>query len=201
MFVRSSRPLLVLGSALIALLFAVEPAAAASIISTTGTVGNYQFQDNQNSTRGADCDYETTKETHHNIKAFWLDAFKVRGPKMFAYNDHSGTKQWVGWQFRIQNEPTSATDAFTDVFVSSVVKERVNVGSGFQFPSRTWKAPETLPTNTNWRVEVVLKWYKRPGSTTTQGTVKASYDWYHVKGGGAPTTPPEIRQTDCYVSN
>jgi len=200
MIARSRQSAVVLGSAFLALLFAVQPAAAATVISTTGTVGNYAIHDNHDTTRGADCDYETTRETHHGAKAYWLDAIKVRGPQIYAYNDHSGTKQWVGWQFRVQDEPASATDAWQTFYTSSVVKQRVNVSTGVQFDHRVWKAPESLPADTNWRVVVTLKWFTRPSSTTVQGTVRASIDYYHVKGGGA-TNPPTIRQTDCYVSN
>jgi hypothetical protein len=200
MLARSRQPILVLGSALLALVFAAQTTAAATVISQTGTVGNYVIHDNHDSTRGADCDYETTKRTQHGIKAFWLDALKVRGPQIFAYDDGSGTKQWVGWQLRVQKEPVSASDAWQNVYVSSVVKERVNVSTGFQFAHRKWTAPQSLPNNTNWRVVVSLKWFKRGSSTTVQGTVLASIDFYHVKGGGA-TNPPTIRQTDCYVSN
>jgi len=47
-----------------------------------------------------------------------------------------------------------------------------------------------------------MKWYQRPGSSTVNGQVRASYDYYHVKGGGTPPSPPPtIRQTDCYVAN
>jgi hypothetical protein len=201
MLVRSSKPILVLGPAFLALLFAVQPAAAATVISQTGKVGNYTINDNHDSTRGADCDYETVKETHHSLNAYWLDALKVRGPQINAYNDHSGTKQYVGWQFKVQNEPASATDAWTTFYTSSVVKQRVTVGSGLQFPHRVWKAPENPPADTNWRVVVILKWFTRPGSTAQQGRVTASIDYYHVKGGGATVSPPTIRQTDCYVSN
>ncbi len=200
MLARSRQSILVLGSAFLALLFAVQPAAAETVISQSGTIGNYVLHDNHDTTRGADCDYKTTKETHHNVTAFWLDALKVRGPQINAYDDQSGTKQWVGWQFKVQNEPAAANDAFTTFYTSSVVKQKVNVNTGFQFPHRVWKAPENPPADTNWRVIVILKWFQRGSSTTVQGKLTASYDYYHVKGGGA-TTPPTIRQTDCYVSN
>jgi hypothetical protein len=195
MFVRSRRPVMMLGSALLALLFAAQPAAAATVISQSGTIGTYQFQDNQNTTRGADCVYATNGSPgEHKLKTL-----KIRGPKIFAYNDHSGTKQYVGWKFLVQSEPVSATDAFTTFFSSSVVKERVNVSAGFQFGSRNWTAPGNVTSNTNWRVVVVLFWYKRSGSTTVQGKLTASYDYYHVKGGGS--TPNQIRQTDCNGTN
>jgi hypothetical protein len=200
MFARSRQRALVLGSALLALVFAAQPVSAATVLSTSGTIGSYVLHDDHDHTRGADCDYETTKETHHGVNGFWLDALKVRGPQIYAYNDGSGTRQWVGWQFRVQDEPASANDAWANYYVSSVVKEKVNVSTGFQFDHRKWTAPENLPNDTNWRVVVVLKWYQRGSSTTVQGTLRASYDYYHIKGGGA-TTPPTIRQTDCYVNN
>jgi len=200
MLARSRKPILVLGPAFLALMFAVQPAAAATVISQSGSIGSYVIHDNHDSTRGADCDYETTKETHHGSNAYWLDALKVRGPQINAYNDHSGTKQYVGWQFKVQDEPASATDAWTTFYTSSVVKQKVNVASGFQFDHRVWKAPENPPADTNWRVVVILKWFTRGTTTTVQGKVTASIDYYHVKGGGA-TNPPTIRNTDCYVAN
>jgi hypothetical protein len=201
MVIRTLRPAMALGAGLLAIVFAAQPAAAATVLSTTGTVGNYAFQDNQNSTRGADCDYATSKTTHHGVTAFWLHQLKVRGPKVYAYNNGSGTRQWVGWQFKVQNEPASSTNAWTTVSTSSVVKAHATIGTGIQFAARTWTAPASLPNNTNWRVIVVVNWYKRPGSTAVGGSVKASYDYYHVKGGGATVSPPEIRNTDCYVNN
>ena len=85
----------------------------------------------------------------------------------------------------MQNEPAAANDAFTTFYTSSVVKQKVNVNTGFQFPHRVWKAPENPPADTNWRVIVILKWFQRGSSTTVQGKLTASYDYYHVKGGGA----------------
>ena len=195
MFVRSRRPAMTLGSALLALLFAAQPAAAATVISQSGTPGNYQLQDNQNTTRGVDCVYATSG----NPGQHRLTTLNIRGPQIFAYNDHSGTKQYVGWKFLVQSEPVSSSNAFTTFFTSSIVKERVNVSAGFQFGYRHWTAPAHVTSNTNWRVVVVLFWYKRSGSTTVQGKVTASYDYYHVKGGGS--TPHQIRQTDCNGAN
>jgi hypothetical protein len=116
---------------------------------------------------------------------------------MHAYADGSGTKESVGWRYKVQTQPTSSSsDPWHDLFVSTVTKKQVNVSNGYQFPRRTWTAPDSL-RDVNVRVVVVLIWYQRPGSSSVQGKVKASYDFYHVKGGG----PDTIRQTDCYRVN
>lgn len=194
------QPAMVLGSAILAIVFAAQSAAAASVIGSSGNIGNYAFQDDHDNTRGVDCDYETHKETHHGSKAYWLDKLSIRGPQVFAWDNGSGTNQWVGWQFKVQNEAASATDAWTTIHTSSVTKAKVSISGGHQFARGTWIAPENLPNNTNYRVVVIIKWYARGGSSTVQGSLRASYDYYHVKGGGT-SGPPYIRQTDCYVNN
>lgn len=200
MLVRSRRTAIVLGSVLLAVVFAAQSAAAATVLSSSGHIGNYVLHDNFDSARGVDCFYETHKETRHGVKGHWLDKLSIRGPEVSAWDNGSGTKQWVGWQFRVQNEPASETDAWTTVYTSSVTKAKVGISNGFQFDRRTWTAPENLANNKNYRVVITINWYKRTGSSNVKGTLKASYNYYHVKGGGA-TDPPTIRQTDCYVSN
>jgi hypothetical protein len=175
-------------------------AAAATVLSSSGQIGNYVLQDNHDQTRGVDCFYETHQETHHGSPGYWLDKLSVRGPQVYAWDNGSGSKQWVGWRFQVQNEDTSASDAWTTVFTSTLTKAKVGISNGYQFARRTWTAPENLANNKNYRVMITVKWYQRGGSSHVQGTLKARYDYYHVKGGGA-TIPPTIRQTDCYVSN
>jgi len=201
MGIRSVRPAMALGAGILAIVFAAQPVAAETILSMSGTIGNYAFQDNEDTTRGVDCDYETHKETHHGTNAYWLDKLKARGPKVYAYDNGSGSKQWVGWLFKVQDEGVAQNNAWVTVFTSSVVKSHASIGGGIQFASRFWTAPENLPNNKNFRVVVQVNWYKRPGSSAVAGTLKVSYDYYHVKGGGAVVTPPEVRTTDCYVSN
>lgn len=181
----------------LAAVLAAQPVAAATVIGSGGTYGTYVLQDNADTTRGADCVYETSKETHNGVKGYWLDKLSIRGPKLHAYDDGSGKSQYVGWKYKVQTQPTSDSGApWKDIHVSPMTKRQVSIASGYQFPRRTYTAPESLG-DVNVRVVVVLKWYKRPGSSTSQGTVKASYDHYHVKGGGTET----IRQTDCYRLN
>lgn len=171
--------------------------AAATPISSSGHIGNYVFQDNADQTRGVDCFYETHQETHHGSPGYWLDKLGVRGPQVYAWDNGSGTKQWIGWQFKVQDEDASANNAWATVFTSPLTKANVGINSGHQFGRRYWIAPEKLPSMKNYRVVVIINWYKRSGSTKVQGTLKASYDYYHVKGGGTST----IRSTDCYVVN
>jgi hypothetical protein len=197
---RSRRSALVLSSVLLALVFAAAPAVAESNLGFNGQFGNYEFHDNADQTRGADCFYETHQETHHGNQGYWLDKLSIRGPKLFAYDNLSGTKQWVGWLYKIQTAPASNSDVWTTVYVSSATKAKVDLTHGYQFPRRTWVAPENLPNNTNYRVAVTANWYKRPNSTKVQGQIKVAYEYYHVKGGGV-TNPPVIRNTDCYVAN
>jgi hypothetical protein len=192
-----SRGALVFGPVLMALMLAVQPAAAATVKSTTGHVGDYAFQDDQNNTRGVDCVYETSKETHHGLKAYWLNKLSIRGPKVYARDNGGSSHQTVGWKYKIQTQPTSGGSApWTTIYTSSVAKHSASIGSGYQFGRRTWNAPESF-NDVNVRVLVIVNWYKRSDPSTVDGTVKATYDYYHVKGGG----PDSIRQTDCYRVN
>ena len=200
MLARSRRPFLVLGPALFALLFAVQPAAAATVLSHTGQYGNFVINDNHDTTRGADCNYETHKEVHYLLNAFWLDSVKVRGPKIFAYNDGSGTKQPVGWMFKVQSSPAGNPNGWKTFYTSLSAKQLTTVHGGFQFSPVGWNAPENPPADTNWRVVMTLQWFKRGHPTLLTGRVVATIDFYNVKGGGA-TVPPTVRQTDCYVNN
>jgi hypothetical protein len=194
---RISRRWAVFGSLAMALALATQPVAAATVTKTTGYVGHYVFNDDLTTTRGADCVYEDHTELHRGVTGYWLDTLSIRGPRVYARHNSAGTKQWVGWRYKVQTQPSSdGTAPWTTIYTSSVAKAKASISSGYQFPRRTWYAPKSLP-DVNVRVFVLVYWYKRGGSTTVQGTVRASYDYYHVKGGG----PHTIRQTDCYRVN
>jgi hypothetical protein len=189
---RMSHRALVLGPVLMGLLLAVQPAAAASGIHETGLVGPYQINDDHDTTRGANCDYET----HKTNGAYLLDDISVRAPFMHARDRGVGNQtQWVGWQYKIQRTPTATTN-FHTIFTSSVVKAKATETAIAPFTRRKWTAPETVRDG-NYRVKVIMLWYKPGTSTVEQGRVVANIDYYHVRGGG----PDTIRQTDCYKAN
>ena len=153
-------------------LLAVQPAAAATVTQTSGTVGSYAFQDDHDTTRGADCVYEDHNETHDGATGHWLDKLSIRGPKIHAYDNGSGTKQWVGWKYKVQTQPTGTPNApWHDLYGSSVSKQLVSIAGGYQFPRRTWTAPASF-SDVNIRVVVVLTWYKRNAPPTGANVVR-----------------------------
>jgi hypothetical protein len=189
---RMSRRALVFGPVLMALLLAVQPAAAATGIHTTGKVGPYQINDDQTTTRGANCDYET----HLTNGSYLLDDIGVRAPFMHARNTGPGNQtQWVGWGYKIQLDK-EFDNTFKTIFTSSVVKAKATETTIAPFTRRTWTAPENVKDG-NYRVKLFMVWYKPGTSTVEQGRVVANIQWYHAKGGGTDT----IRQTDCYKAN
>ncbi len=187
-----TRRAMVVGAMLAALTLGVQPAFAATVTSTTGKVGPYQFNDEQGGPRGANCDYET----HKTNGTYLLDDISVRAPFVHARDTGSGNQhQKVGWWYKIQLDK-EFDNTFKTIFTSSVKKGTATETAIAPFTRRTWTAPESVKVG-NYRVKVFIVWYKPGTKTVEQGRVVANIDWYHVKGGGTDI----VRQTDCYSSN
>ena len=66
------------------------------------------------------------------------------------------------------------------------------------FGDRTWYAPESQTSlKGNYKVWLVIFWYKPGSSTTVSGKVVTEIDWYGVRGGGSNMN----RQNNCYREN
>lgn len=184
------RTSIVVSATLLALVLAVQPVAASTPVSQTGKVGPYQIDDFQDTTRGANCVYKKTKTNGKNR----LGEINVRPPKVHARDTGAGNQsQWVGWRFIIQQDK-EFDGTYKSIFKSTFVKKKATETSIAAFTRRAWTA-HSNPKG-NYRVRVVLVWYKPGTSTTVQGKVVEQIDWYNVKKGNG--TSVKIRQSSCY---
>ena len=183
----TTRRATVLGTALMALILAAQPVAAAHVTSTTGHVGRYTIHDKETTTRGANCDYKT----HLSNGQYLLKDISVRPPSVRARNTGPGNQsQWVGWQFKIDRD-TNFDGVYANVFTSAVVKRVATETSSADFVRRTW-TPASTPKG-NFRVRIVIFWYTHASKTNETGRVKATLEWYHARKGGASI----IRHNSC----
>jgi len=192
MISRMSRRATVFGPVLMALVLAAQPVAAAHVTSTTGHPGPYTIHDNETTTRGANCDYKThpSSNGHHLLKDI-----SVRAPSVRARDTGPGNQsQWVGWQFKIDRD-SDTNGSYVNIFTSNVVKRMATETSSAAFSRRTW-LPASTPQG-NFRVRIVIYWYTHASNTNETGRVKATIEWYHVRGGG----PDTIRHNSCYREN
>ncbi len=189
---RMSRPAAMLGPVMMALVLAAQPAAAAHVTSTTGHPGPYTIHDNHDTTRGANCDYKTNQSSNGH---YLLKDISVRAPSVYARNTGPGNQsQWVGWQFKIDRD-SDTNGSYENVFTSAVVKEIATETTKADFSRRSW-TPASTPQG-NFRARIVIYWYTHASKTNEKGRVKATIEYYHVKGGG----PDIIRNNNCYREN
>ncbi len=189
MITRRFRPAALLGASMLALVLAVQPAAAAgNAASSANDYGLYSLPDSQGGPQGAACVYQTTK-SHH---AYPLKAIKAHGPSIYGTSSHH---QWVGWRYRIQRD-TNDDDVFGTYFTSSIVKAKATQNAPAAFLTRKWLTPSNLKAG-NYRVQVSLYWYKLGSRTKVDGKLTFLINYYQMKGGGYLM----VRQTDCYSSN
>ena len=187
-----SRGALVFGPVLMALMLAVQPVAAVTVVSSSGSFGLAIIPDAQFPKQGANCDYKTQGSNGH----FRLKDMSARGPKIYAQDTGSGTQhQWVGWKFKIQGD-TNFDQAFGTKFTSTVVKLQATDQTPSAFARRTWIAPSNLKMG-NYRIQITLIWYKPGSKTEVKGKQVANVDYYKVAGGG----PDTVRQNNCYYKN
>ena len=79
--------------------------------------------------------------------------------------------------------------AFNEVYRSPIYKSKANDNtSPAQFSDRTWTAPEPFSKlKGNWKVWVVLFWFKPGSSTAVKSKHVLELDYYAVRGGGTDT--------------
>ena len=173
---RRRRPLVVLAAILGALLVGVQPAAAFSVLSSTGLTGSYSLTDADSPSghQSTICSYRTS--------TYKLTAIEVRHPQVKARNRTSGRdSQWVAWQFIVQNQTPSGT-TWQTIYGSAFAKASAADNLAAAFTNRTWVGPAD-PTG-KYRILIVIRWYT-PGSTSSiQGQVKLRDLYYESKWNG-----------------
>ena len=103
---RMTRSTLMIGALIAAMTLGVQLVLAETVVSTTGSIGRFEFLDNHGTTPGANCDYKTHKVngTHR------LADISIRAPKVFARNSsRPNTPRVVGWRFRSSSTTPSST--------------------------------------------------------------------------------------------
>jgi hypothetical protein len=119
---------------------------AATVVSSSGTPGDYHVTDSS-ANNGVTCTYD------HLTGA--LTAITVRGPRLFAKDDFG---QWVGWRFIIQRTTGSAGGSWVQIKKGAVHEAwATSQTKPAKFGPRTWTLPG--PLNHEFRVEVALYWY------------------------------------------
>ncbi len=178
------RRLFVLASLVAALLVSVQPAAAFTVLSSTGLTGTYSLTDaaSPSGHQSTICYYRTATSK--------LDKIEVRHPQVKARNRTSGRDhQWVGWQFIVQHQTPSGT-TWQTIYGSSFAKADAADNLAAAFANRTWAGPAD-PTG-KYRVLVVIRWYT-PGSTSAiQGQVKLRDTYYESKWNGHAIISPDF---------
>jgi hypothetical protein len=158
--------------ALLALSLMAQMASAASIVSTTGSPGLYKFTDTLNHP-GMHCYYGNYAVAPYNTD---LKKIVIKGPKLFAKNRTQGQdSQTVGWRYIVQHSQAGGAPPWKNYTTSTWVKSSANDTTGHKFGARTWTAP--AGKNWQWRVEILMAWYKPGSSTTASGAVTLMDDY------------------------
>lgn len=179
-----TRLISLIGAALLAVT-AVAPMSAYTVKTEQDPSDSYEITDEAGSP-GIRCTYEDHTTNTSMGSAYLLDKVRVKGPKNFHH--YTQAKNWVGWRYIIKRAP-NFVGAFNEVYRSPVYKARANDNtSPAQFSNRTWTAPEAFSKiKGNWKVWVVLFWYKPGSSTVVKSKHVLELDYYAVRGGGSDT--------------
>lgn len=164
---------------------AVGPASADTIKSQTGQYGTYQITDSQVGTQGVKCVYDAKKTKGKHL----LGKLRVRKPSVHA---STSGNQWVGWRFIVKRDHDT-NGSYQEVYRSSIVKAKATKTTAAPFTDRVWNLPNTVKGN--YKVWLVLFWYKKGTSTRQVGKVVTELDWYRVTGGGDVN---KTREGSCY---
>jgi hypothetical protein len=174
--VRFGRLLAFTSSLLVALLVGAQPAAAFTVLSSTGLTGPYSLTDASSPTghQSATCTYATA--------TYKLTKIEVRHPQVKARNRTGHLdRQSTGWQFIVQHQTPSGT-TWSTIYSSTFAKATAADNLAAPFVNRTWAAPAN-PTG-KYRIQLVIRWYTPGSSTTIDGHVKLRDAYYESKWNG-----------------
>ena len=164
---RALRSTMALAGIVLALVLGAQSAAAATVVSSSGSFGMHVFKDSMTHP-GISCYYGNVSGSDGRQQALWK--IVINGPKVWAKNRTSGVdSQWVGWRYVVQHSQAGGAPPWKSYTTSSWVKAVSHDNAGVQFSSRTWTAPANK--NWQWHVEIVMHWYKPGSSSTVSGSV------------------------------
>jgi hypothetical protein len=188
------RLLSLVGAALLAVT-AVAPASAYTPITEQDPSDGYEVTDEMG-TPGVRCVYEDHQTSTSQGHDYLLDRIRVRGPKNFHH--YTSAKNWVGWRYILKRDH-DYDNGYNEVYRSPIYKAKANDNtSPAQFSDRTRYVSESFSSlKGNWKVWIVLFWFKPGSSTQVRSKHVLELDWYAVKGGGPDTT----RQNNCNGAN
>ncbi len=189
-----TRLISLLGAALLAIT-AVAPASAYTVITDQDPSDSYELMDEEYSA-GIRCVYED----HETNGQHRLDKIRIRGPKNFHH--YTSNKNWVGWRYILKRDH-DYNGGYNEVYRSPVYKTRANDNQyPAQFSDRIWTAPEGYNSlKGNWKVWVVLFWFKPGSSTQLKSKHVLEAEYYAVRGGGMDTPADNARNGSCNGNN
>lgn len=188
------RLLSLVGAALLAAA-AVAPAAAYTPITQQDPSDSYEVTDEFGGP-GVRCVYETSKTNTSVGKVYLLDKIRIRAPKNFHH--YTTNKNWVGWRYILKRDH-DYNNGYNEVYRSPIYKAKANDNtSPAQFTDRVKYVSESFSSlKGNWKVWVVLFWFKPGSSTQVKSKHVLELDYYAVRGGGQDTT----RTNNCNGAN
>jgi hypothetical protein len=187
-----------LGAALLAIT-AVAPASAYTPITQQDPSDSYELMD-EDGAAGVRCVYETHKTNTNVGSVYLLDKIRIRAPKNFHH--YTNARNWVGWRYILKRDH-DYNNGYNEVYRSPVYKTKANNNAyPAQFSDRIWTAPESFSSlKGNWKVWVVLFWFKPGSSTVLKSKHVLELDYYAVRGGGQDTPSDNARDNNCNGAN
>ena len=177
---RSVRTLAFIPAALVFAILAASPVAAVSAVKTTGEVGNWSFDETQESP------LVTCKGGPEVAPDYsYMKSVKVKPPTVFAAdrNSEKVDSRKVTWKFELQHTVLPSTNWKT--VKSSAVQHATahdNLAAPFSAMTVAFKANhDSATTADEIRVKVTIHWLKPNGSV--EGTVTFLASYYGVISG------------------
>ena len=189
-----------LGAALLAVT-AMAPASAETIKVQQTPNGSYEITDTD-SAPGVRCVYETNTTSTGVGNVYLLDKIRVRAPDNFHH--YTSARNYVGWRYILKRDTNTSSDGpYYEEYRSPIYKYRANNNQyPAQFSDRVWTAPEAYSKlRGNWKVWIVLFWFKSGSSTQVRSKHVIEYDYYAVRGGGMDTPADNARDNNCNGAN
>lgn len=186
---RRTRHLSTLATCALALALQAQTALSAVPLSQQGRIGPYVLTDSDTSP-GIACTYDAGGPGDMGND---IDLVEARSPRVFA-RDRSGRRdrQTVGVRILFERSVNEGgSGGWVTAKATKVVKKAAYDDQPARFSRKSWLVP--FEEDYQYRVSVVMRWYK-PGTTSVvQGSTKLRYVRYQVLQGG----PQWVEQDRC----